>query len=250
MENLIKSAILSVLRANAVEIRNVPPRIINVEVDKYDITKQPFLYASGNWGPGYVSIKNLVGRHFIERKLAMLLAIKIAEKTQEIDFTAGNVTGGVVPAWLVSEFLSILYERNVPFCYIRDTRKKGGQKELLTGNKKNPDIKAGMHGLIVEELVNFAQTTCNGAEAARAEGYNVTHACCILFYENPESIKALEKAGIEMIYLFTLKELLDVAREENFFSLYDIDSYLEFLSIRLDWQDKRGLIPVKSGGTK
>lgn len=249
---------LMVLEAKAVEIRGVPLKVTNEGVGKLPLENQPFLYASGNWGPGYVSIKNLVGRKKIIRVLTEQLAILIVEKVPQvdfvlssidIDFVAGNVTGGMVPGWILSEILEEKVGKTVPFVYVRELRKKGGQKEQITGIMNNPEIQDGMTGLVVEELVNFAETTCNGAIVLRESGYRVTHAATILFYDNPEAKEALEKHHIEMIYLFTLPELLAVAEKHQAYPQRVIDDYREFLADPLGWQKARGLRPIEKGGT-
>ena len=245
----IDETVLMVLEAKAVEIRNVPLRVTNEEVEKLPLDEQPFLYASGNWGPGYAMIKALVARKRIMKFLVWQLAREIANRAPQVDFVAGNVSGGMIPGWLLSEELGALLGRTIPFVYIRETRKKGGQKELVTGIANNPEIPAGANGLVVEELVNFAQTTCNGADALRDAGYSVTHAATILFYDNPEAVKALKEHGIEMIYLFTLPELLAVAEKHQTHPQKAIDGYREFLADPLGWQKARGLTPIERGGT-
>lgn len=249
MEARIDEVGLMVLEAKAVEIRDVPAKVTNEEVEKLPIVEQPFLYASGNWGPGYVMIKGLVGRKKIMKRLVQPLAQQIVKGAPRVDFVAGNVSGGVIPGWLLSEELEKLLGKTVPFVYIREARKKGGQKELITGIANNPEIPAGANGLVVEELVNFAQTTCNGADALRDAGYSVTHAATILFYNNPEAIKALQGHGIEMIYLFTLPDLLAVAEKYQTHSQKAIDGYREFLADPLGWQAARGLTHIERGGT-
>ncbi|MBI2051132.1 MAG: hypothetical protein HYT31_05055 [Parcubacteria group bacterium] len=228
---------LAALATNAMEIRDV------------QAGEQAFLYSSGNHGPGYVTIKGKVGQKSIIVPFAYQLAIRVAEAVPDLDFVAGNVSGGVVPGWILSEALENLMGRRVPFVYIRDTRKKGGQRELITG-LDNPDVVEGGTAVVVEELVNFAQTTCNGAEALRASGYNVTHACCILFYGNPKSVEALRETGLEMVYLFTLREFLDVAGLHHTHTPHQLDIYREFLKDPLGWQARHGLEPVKDGGTR
>lgn len=240
---------LMVLEAKAVEIREVPLKITNDEVEKLPQENQPFLYASGNWGPGYVTIKSLVGRKRIIKSLTQQLAELIAERVSRLNFVGGNVTGGMMPGWLLSEELEALLGRTIPFVYIREARKKGGQKELITGITNNPEIPLGANGLVVEELVNFAQTTCNGADALRDAGHVVTHAATILFYNNPEAIKALKEHGIEMVYLFTLPDLLGVAEKYQTHSQKAITGYREFLVDPLGWQVARGLTPIERGGT-
>lgn len=221
-----------------------------VEIRDVDGREEPFLYYSNNCGPGYVMIKGLVGRKKIIKSLIQQLARKVAEQAPRVDFVAGNVSGGVIPAWLLSEELEALFGRTIPFVYIREARKKGGQKELVTGIANNPEIPAGANGLVVEELVNFAETTCHGADALKNAGYSVTHAATILFYDNPEAIKVLKAHGVEMIYLFTLPDLLTVAEKYQTHPQKAIDGYRKFLKNPLQWQADRGLKHVEKGGTK
>ena len=229
---------LEILRAGAVEIRDI------------DGGEDPLLYSSGNFGPGYVTIKNLVGRKQIIKPLTKHLAACVARENPDLKFIAGNVTGGIIPAWLLSEYLEECLGRIVPFVYIRDTRKKGGQKELITGISNNPEISLGDNAINVEELVNFAETTCNGSGALREAGYEVTHAACILFYNNPVAIEALKTEKIKMVHLMTLPQLLEVAEKHGTHSPKAIAGYREFLKDPLEWQKKRGFEPVKGGGTK
>lgn len=227
-----------VLRAHAMEIRDV------------DKGEQPFLYSSGNWGPGYVTIKNLVGRKSVVRILVKYLARKVAKEVPNLNFIAGNATGGMTFGWLLSEYLEPFLKRTVPFVYVRETRKKGGQKELITGIANNPEISIGDSVLVVEELINFAQTTCNSGASLRDAGYKVTHAACILSYEHPEAIKLLEKNRIQTVYLFTLNELLMSAEQCQTYDVRLIESYRTFLQNPLLWQQQRGFTPIKEGGTQ
>ncbi len=229
---------LTVLHAKAVEIRDVASK------------EEPFLYSSGNWGPGYVSIKGLVGRKDIVKMFSQQLAIRVAETVPNVGFIAGNVTGGMIPGWQLSEDLGVMLGRIIPFVYIRDTRKKGGQKELITGIANNPEITPGMNVVDVEELVNFAETTCNGAGALRDAGYQVTHAATILSYENPVALMSLKEANIEMISLLTLEQVLLTAEKHQTHPKNAIEDYKKFLEDPLQWQADHGLEPIKQGGTK
>lgn len=165
---------LEVLRADTLELRAVPEKVTNEQIENLPLHMRPFLYASGNFGPGYLMIKGLVGRKMLIRCLARYLAIEVADKWPTgLDFVAGNVTGGMIPGWLVSEELEVLLGRRIPFVYIRELRKTGGQKELITGIQNNPEVPAGSTGLDMEELVNFAQTITNGAICLRGGGLPV-----------------------------------------------------------------------------
>jgi len=221
-----------------------------LEIRDVEKGNSPFLYASGNWGPGYVTIKSLVSDRPLLKVLVRLLARKIATvEEREISFVAGNVTGGMIPGWLLAGELRDWYGRDTPFFYVRNTRKKGGQKELVTGLLGR--IGPWSRGIVVEELVNFAQTTCNSVVAVRDErGSIVKDAACILFYDNPVAKESLAKLGVEMTYLFTLRDLLLGALKFKTHPERLVKEYLRFLDDPLAWQAERGLEPVKGGGTE
>lgn len=231
MDSKVEQLMVDVLKAGGMEIRDV------------EAGERPFLYSSGNWGPGYVSIKGLVSQRNLMAALCKGLGERVIQAATP-NFVAANVSGGMIPGWLLAEYLFI------PYVYVRETRKKGGQQEHITGITSSPRIPLGANGIVVEELVNFAQTTCNSAEVLRNSGYEVTHAACVLFYDNPEAIKALERENIRMVYLFTLPELLDCAERHGTYPVATVQRYREFLKDPLGWQTNHSLTPVVEGGTR
>lgn len=235
---IVKLAGMVLQAQKAVEIRNISAE------------EKPFLYSSGNWGPIYITIKGLVSLKRVIKPLITHLAVQVVEKHPDIGFVAGNATGGMVPGWILSETLEDLLGREVPYVYVRGTRKKGGHQELIAGLDQNPEITPGMNALVVEELVNFAETTCNSAIGLREAGFKVSHATTILFYENPKAIERLQEYHIEMIHLLTLPEVLEVAEQYDFYSKQVIEEVRAFLKDPLGWQEAHGLEPVEGGGTK
>lgn len=103
--------------------------------------EQPFLYSSGNYGPGYVMVKGLVGRRMVLDDLVYALSRKLLTGVGGIQFIAANATGGMIPGWMLAENLA------KPYVYVRGTRKKGGHKELVTGAANNDEIKKGDNAL-------------------------------------------------------------------------------------------------------
>lgn len=219
-----------ILIAKAVEIRDV------------DKGEEPFLYSSGNWGPGYVSIKGLVGEQSTFVTLAKQLALRIVEEGVDFDFIAANATGGMIPGYQLREDLQKMTGKDIPYVYVRGSRKVGGQKELVTGIDY---IKPGSRALVVEELINFAETTTISAMGLRELGYVAERAATILHYQNPEALKKLRESQVSVVQLTSLPKLLTVAEKENFFSPKAVQSYREFLSSPLNWQKNRGLEPRK-----
>lgn len=234
---------------NIAPLEEIASRIVGagaVSIKDVDNGDEPFVYSTGNRGPGYLMVKGLVGQPEVLKFLTRNLAYKVVDEA-EFDFIEGNATGGMIPGWQLRNDVSDVLGREVPFCYLRGSRKEGGHGELITGNDNNPLITKGMKALVVEELVNYAGTTGNAAEEFRSAGYPVSHAACILSYDHQQSNSRLAEKGITLVPLITLPQLLDVAESSSLIPKKAIDSYREFLADPLDWQLSRGLaIPADS----
>ncbi len=233
-------------------LEEVTTIIINagsVEVRDVDNGQEPFVYTTGNRGPGYLMIKGLVGQPEVLKFLIKQLAHKVVKEAR-FDFINGNATGGMIPGWQLRNDVSEILGREVPFCYLRGSRKEGGHGELITGDRNNPLIKKGMYALIVEELVNYARTTGNSAEEFRRAGYQVSHGACIISYDHSESNKRLEEKEVTLVSLITLPQLLDCAENNGEISKEAISSYRDFLADPLDWQLSRGLVIPEASAKK
>lgn len=218
-----------ILDAKAVDIRVV------------DGGEKPFSYSSGNWGPGYIMIKGLVGEQRTFKILTEQLAVRVVDSGIDFDFIAANATGGMIPGYQLREDLQRITGRDIPYNYVRGSRKKIGQKELMTGAQY---IAPGARALVVEELINFAQTTTNSALGVREQGYIADNAATILHYRNPEALQRLEDNRISVIQLTSLPKLLEVAENEDYLSSEAIRGYRIFLQDPLAWQKERGLKPL------
>jgi len=225
----LEDSVYRIAESGAVEIRDV------------DGGAKPFVYSSGNRGPGYLQIKGLVGQPETLTFLVAQLAYVVAEKAK-FDFINGNATGGMIPGWQLRNFVSELMGKEVPFTYLRESRKEGGRGELITGIENNPLIKRGMSALIVEELVNFAETTCNAAKLFREEDFPVSHAACIFTYGHQSSSQRLKERDIELVALLTLPQFLDIAEANKLLPNTAIKSYREFLANPVVWQLDRGFV--------
>lgn len=204
--------------------------------------EEPFLYSSGWRGPGYLLVKGLVGQKEALKHLVGELAERLVESgvTQRFDFVAGNATGGMVPGWILSEVLELRLGHQVPYVYVRNTRKIGGTREYVTGHQNSPDISPGDRALVFEELVNFAETTGNSAVVLREEGFAVTEAATLFYYANPEADERLAATGLTMTYLATLPEFLNVVEQESLFPKKAIADYRDYFADPIRWNHRRG----------
>ena len=219
-----------------------------VDIRDVDGGEEPFLYSSGNFGPGYVMVKGLVARQDIFKPLVEQLALKLVERGVEFDNIAGNATGGMIPAYQCREDYQNISGQEVGFVYIRGSRKEGGHRELVTGLEHIPKTKddgAPARWLVVEELVNFGETTTNSVKALRSLGFVALEAATILHYAHGEVDARLAENEINLTYLTTLPNLLDVSVAIGHYSADAVASYRAFLANPSGWQNKRGIVSIE-----
>lgn len=225
-----KLVMRNILKSGGLEIRDV------------DGGEEPFLYSSKNRGPGYVDVKGRVGFDEVFDSMVDLIADKLIADKVDFDLIVGMMTGGALPGYRLKQFMSTRLGKRVVYIYQRGARKVGGHKELDTGDRNNPHIISNCRTLICEELVNFAETTVNGALYEREEkGRIVEDAVTILFYQNPVAIERLKKHKIRLHWCIGLKDdLSPFAIREGYFSEILVKQYLDFLNNPKAWNLKRG----------
>lgn len=184
--------------------------------------EDPYHYSSGNYGPIYATIKGGCSDQKLAKLMARQLALKVAAEVTDFDFVAGLVTGGVPPSIYLRDWVQEIQEREISWVYIRDTRKLGGTKEYVTGLKmpdgsRTPFIPEGSVGLVVEELVNFANSTTNGARVLRS---NECKCVCnlgvtILDYDNPEAERYRGEYGVSQLSVVRMSEVLDAVERHG-----------------------------------
>lgn len=218
-----------------------------VSLRDVDGGEEPFTYSTGNKGPGYVMVKGTVAKQSFFKPVVEQLALKLLDEGVEFDHIAGNATGGMVPAYECREAYQRLTGRDdIEYVYVRNTRKAGGHKELITGiDHVAPTREDGspVRWLVVEELVNYAGTTTNSLNVFRSEGYVGDEAATILHYDHAESNARLAENGINLTHLVKLPHLIDFAVSEGYYSEDTVASYREFLAGPKEWQAKRGIVP-------
>ncbi|MEA2064906.1 MAG: hypothetical protein U9O66_01245 [Patescibacteria group bacterium] len=219
-----------ILESGGVEIRNV------------DLGEEPFLYSSGNRGPGYVDIKGRVGFDDVFESMVDLLSDKLIDDDVQFDLIVGMMTGGSMPGFRLKQIMSERLDKKIVYVYQRGARKVGGHKELDTGDRNNPNIPLQCRTLIVEELVNFAETTTNGVLYERDKKDRVVEdAATILFYQNPMAVKRLKKYNINLHWVIGLRDdLLPFAVKDGFFSEKIVANYFNFLNNPKKWNLTRG----------
>lgn len=206
--------------------------------------EEPFHYSSGNWGDKYVSVKGGCSDQKLSKLMVRQLVLRLADNTS-FDFIAGLVTGGVPPSIYLRDWVQDLQGREIPWVYIRDTRKLGGTKETVTGlympsGERSPFIPIGAIGLVIEELTNFANSITNGAILLRS--LECQCGCplgaTILDYGNPKALEYRTEHQLELVNLVSMSEVLDAAQRLGLYPDRLIEEARFQLSDPVGWMDK------------
>ena len=214
-----------------------------LDIRDVDNGQEPFLYSSGNYGPGYLDIKGACGIDEVFEPLCQQSALALMEQDAKFDFIAGNATGGMIPAFRVKQLLADWTGRRIPYAYLRNTRKLGGHGEYTTGIANNPYITKESRPLIYEELVNYAETTGNAATVWRETEHHepAMFAGTIVEYANPEARKRLQEQSLTLVSVIDLPTILNIAEDLNLFPRPAINGFREFLASPFAWMNARGI---------
>jgi orotate phosphoribosyltransferase len=222
----------------------------SVAIRDVDAGEKPFVYSSGNQGPGYVDVKGSVGAQETFKFLVDQLAAKAVRGEIDFDAVAGNATGGMVPAYEFRERVQAYRGTEIFYNYVRGTRKEGGHGEHITGLQHIPRTRPDgtpTKWVVMEELVNFATTTTNSALLLRGEGFVVDDAVTILNYDHDMNRALLAETNVHLTALITLPGLLDALVASGRMSSELIAKYRTFQADPQKWMDERGLVKVDRG---
>ncbi len=180
---------------------------------------EPFTYTSGAIGPVYVDCRRLIS--FPKERDALMSFAESLLKDLPIDFVAGGETAGIPYAAFLAERM------NKAMLYIRKKPKGFGRMAQIEGyfeEGSNPNV------LLVEDLQRDGGSKVPFVEALRDAGANVEHSFVVFHYGTfPKSEERMKELGLNLHTLATWWDVLDIAKEEDYFDTKTIESVEFFL---------------------
>lgn len=181
----------------------------------------PFMFTSGWASPVYVDCRKIISYPRLRSALMDFAASTILTEVgyESIDNIAGGETAGIpFAAWIADKLM-------LPMQYIRKKPKGFGRNAQIEG-----EVVADARTLLVEDLATDGRSKANFCNALRAAGAQVDH-CFVLFYYDifPLSRENMKELGVELHYLATWWNVLDVARDSGHFDpgvLAEVESFL------------------------
>ena len=190
--------------------------------------KEPFTYTSGRKGPVYTDCRRLIS--FTEERDALMgFAVEMLSETiglENLDYIAGGETAGIPYAAFISQLM------HKPMLYVRKKPKGFGRMAQIEGNMPED----GCNVILIEDLQTDGGSKKVFIDALREAGGIVGHAFVVFHYGIfPASEKNMKDLGITLHALTTWWDVLDVAKQENYFDETTISSVESFLNAPEDW---------------
>lgn len=174
--------------------------------------QSPFTWASGLKSPIYcdnrVSLSHIEIRDLIKEGLA-----DVSTSFGEYDIIVGVATAGIAHGALLADYM------HKPFAYVRAQAKGHGRQNQIEG-----EILPGQRILVVEDLISTGGSSIAAVNVLKDAGFEVIGTVAIFSYGFDIARKNFAKANIAIKTVTDYKELLKIAKEEEYIN--DAESVL------------------------
>ncbi|MBE1237842.1 orotate phosphoribosyltransferase [Phaeovibrio sulfidiphilus] len=217
--------------ADAEAARVVARLLLEIEAVNFR-PEEPYILTAGWASPVYIDCRKIIGFPRARRKI-MSLARDHIERTvgsESLDLVAGGETAGIPFAAWIAEGLAL------PMSYVRKKPKGFGRMARIEGI-----LREGDRTLLVEDLTSDGGSKIIFADALRSAGAIVDHAFVVFYYAAfPGALETLAEHGIQLHWLATWNDVLEVAQERQAFSPEAIEEVRAFLADPTGWSAAHG----------
>ncbi len=205
--------------------------LLEVDAVRFNV-EEPFKFTSGWASPVYTDCRKVLSYHRIRHTLMDFAASLVLRDIgfETIDAIAGGETAGIpFAAWIADRLM-------LPMQYVRKKPKGFGRKAQIEG-----DFHDGDRILLVEDLTTDGQSKINFCQALRLAGAEVSHTLVIFYYDIfPQSKKTLADLDIQLHYLATWWDVLQVCKDNNYFDTTTLGEIESFLHEPVAWSAAHG----------
>ena len=191
--------------------------------------KEPFTLKSGRQSPVYIDCRRLIS-FAKERKRLMDYGAQILSDEigfENIDSVAGGETAGIPYGAFIAERLE------KPMIYVRKEPKGYGRMAQIEGHlaeKGKPNV------ILVEDLQTDGGSKKIFIDALRDAGATVHHTFVVFHYGIfKQSEKNMKQMGVKLHSIATWWDVLEAAREHNYFDEETLTSVESFLKDPENW---------------
>ena len=194
--------------------------LLEVEAIHFNADK-PFIFTSGWASPVYIDCRKLISYPRLRQTIIDFGASVILRDAgfERFDAVAGGETAGIpFAAWMADRLM-------LPMQYVRKQPKGFGRDAQIEGY-----LQEGQRILLVEDLTTDGRSKANFCTALRNAGATVDHIFVVFSYGIfPDSASIMADIEVTMHALATFWDVLEVAKEGEYFSedtLVEVEKYL------------------------
>ena len=194
--------------------------LLEVEAIHFNAEK-PFIFTSGWASPVYIDCRKLISYPRLRQTIIDFGASVLLRDAgfERFDAVAGGETAGIpFAAWMADRLM-------LPMQYVRKQPKGFGRDAQIEGH-----LEEGQRILLVEDLTTDGRSKANFCTALRKAGATVDHVFVVFHYGIfPNSAAVMSDIGVTMHALATFWDVLEVAKEGEFFdskTLHEVENYL------------------------
>lgn len=173
--------------------------------------KEPYKWSSGILSPIYCDNRIILSHVKARNKIELELKKLILKNFKNIEAVVGTATAGIPHAAYLSQLLKI------PMGYVRASVKDHGRNKIVEGGLM-PKTKV----VVIEDLISTARSVLSVVENLKKEKINVLGLVSIFTYEMKDANSKFKKLKIPALSLTNYEELIEVALEENYIELDEL----------------------------
>jgi len=189
---------------------------------------QPFRWASGYLMPIYNDNRKFLFYPQYRELVIEAFAEKIKEHNLQPDVIVGVATSGIPHA------VALANKLNLPTAYVRSKKKGHGLQNLIEGVETLENKKV----IIIEDLISTGGSALEAVKAVRAAGGKVLACLAIFSYSLDKSEENFKDENCPLFPLFTYDQLLELAIQENYLTVNDLQLLQEWRKDPYRWGEQ------------
>ncbi|MBT5048862.1 MAG: orotate phosphoribosyltransferase [Rhodospirillaceae bacterium] len=212
--------------------------LLEVEAIHFNADK-PFIFTSGWASPVYIDCRKLISYPRLRQTIIDFGASILLRDAgfERFDAVAGGETAGIpFAAWMADRLM-------LPMQYVRKQPKGFGRDAQIEGH-----LVEGQRILLVEDLTTDGRSKANFCTALRNAGASVDHIFVVFHYGIfPDSAAVMSDIGVTMHALATFWDVLEVAKEGEFFDTNTLSEVEKYLHDPVGWSVAHGGVQALPG---
>lgn len=184
--------------------QQIASQLLQINAIKFN-PANPFQWSSGWKSPIYCDNRKTLSHPGLRSQIRDALASTIQQQYGLPDVIAGVATGAIAIGVLTAQALDL------PFVYVRSSRKKHGLQNTIEGN-----LEGNQRVVVVEDLVSTGQSSLQAVDALREQEATVLGMVAIFTYGFDLARRSFEEKNCPLHTLSDYNSLVEIALAEGY----------------------------------